>query len=463
MSHWSWDAVFYHIYPLGFCGAPPRNDFASPPTNRLDAIERRLDAIRALGANALYLGPVFESEAHGYDTVDYRTVDRRLGCNGDLARLASGIKSRGMRLVLDGVFNHVGRAHPWFRALRDGGHSSAAAARFRSVRPGRSPYGDGFEYEGWGGHLSLPRLELRDPGVKSELIGAALSWIEDYGIDGLRLDAADCLDRDFMAELAAACRERAPDFWLVGEVVHGDYRGWAGPGLLDSTTNYECWKGLWSSLNDANYFEIAYALNRQFGPKGMYRDLPLYAFADNHDVDRAATSLTKGEHLYPLYCLLFTMPGVPSIYYGSEYGIEGKKSPTSDEALRPSAEAAYSRSPRPELASAIAALAAIRSRLPALRRGDYRELSVSSEHFAFERSCPEGGRCPDDGGGPGGRVIVALNASDKAVELDLPAGMQDGFLADELEGGRERFRVAGGRARIRVHPRWARVLTPRAA
>jgi cyclomaltodextrinase / maltogenic alpha-amylase / neopullulanase len=452
MSHWSWDTIFYHIYPLGFCGAPERNDFASEPIDRLGAIERRLDAIRELGVNAIYLGPLFESEAHGYDTVDYRMVDRRLGRGSDLARLARAMKASGMRLVLDGVFNHVGREHPWFRALREGGPLSPAAARFSSVRPGRSPYGDEFEYEGWGGHLSLPRLNLRDPGVRSELIGAALSWIEDYGIDGLRLDAADCLDKDFLAELAAACRSRVPDFWLVGEVIHGDYSGWARPGLLDSTTNYEAWKGLWSSLNDANYFEIAYALNRQFGPTGIYRGLPLYAFADNHDVDRAATSLSNEAHLYPLYCLLFTMPGVPSIYYGSEYGIEGKRSATSDLALRPSAERAYSRPPRPELAAAISRLAAIRARLPALRLGDYRELAVASEQLAFERRCPEGGSR--------GRVIVALNASDRPVEMDIPAGMEGGVLADELEGGRDRFRVARGRARITVHARWARVLTP---
>jgi cyclomaltodextrinase / maltogenic alpha-amylase / neopullulanase len=459
MSHWAWDAVFYHIYPLGFCDAPASNDFASPPTNRLGAIEERLDAIRGLGANAIYLGPVFESASHGYDTVDYRRVDRRLGANEDLARLAERIKSRGMRLVLDGVFNHVGREHPWFRALREGGAASGAAARFASVRPGRSPYGDSFEYEGWGGHLSLPKLDLRDPGTKSELIGAAISWIDDYGIDGLRLDAADCLDKDFIAELSAACRARDPDFWLMGEIVHGDYRGWAGPGLLDSTTNYECWKGLWSSLNDSNYFEIAYALNRQFGPDGIYRGLPLYSFADNHDVDRAASALAEGAHLYPLYCLLFTMPGVPSIYYGSEYGIAGKKGAASDEELRPSARKAYSSPPRPELAEAISKLAAIRSRLPALRLGDYRELKVAHRQLAFERRCAAlaAGR---DGEGRGERAIVALNASDEIVEMDISAGMERGCLIDELEGGRERFPVSGGRTRIKVHPRWARVLTP---
>ncbi len=448
MTDWARDAIFYHIYPLGFCGAPRRNDLSSPPENRLAAIEDRLDAIRDLGADAIYLGPVFESYEHGYDTVDYRRVDRRLGSKADLARLCGRIRERGMRVVLDAVFNHVSREHQWFRALREGGPHSASASRFASVRPGRSPLGDNFEYEGWNGHLSLAKLNLRDHDTKTELIGAALSWIDDYGIDGLRLDTADCLDLDFIAELAAACKSRKPDFWLMGEVIHGDYRKWAGKGMLDSTTNYECWKGLWSSLNDKNYFEIAYALNRQFGHKGIYRDLALYGFADNHDVDRVASTLKDPAQLYPLYCLLFTMPGPPSIYYGSEYGIEGKRTATSDEALRPSAEAAYSNPPMPELAAAIRKLAVLRTALPALRRGGYRELSVAHESFAFERSCGEG------------RVIVAINASDKPVMMELGAGMESGALVDELEGGRESFRVERGRARIEVHPRWARVLRP---
>ncbi|HOX30847.1 MAG TPA: alpha-amylase family glycosyl hydrolase [Spirochaetales bacterium] len=447
-EHWAWDAVFYHIYPLGYCGAPERNDFSSPPAHRLAEIEGRLGAIQALGANAIYLGPVFESESHGYDSVDYRMVDRRLGTKEDLTRLASAIHGRGMRLVLDGVFNHVGRAHPWFRELRSGGPASAAAARFSGVRAGASPYGDGFSYEGWGGHLSLAKLNLRDAPTRAELIAAATSWIEDYGIDGLRLDAADCLDLGFLAELAAACRARRGDFWLFGEIIHGDYRRWAKPGPLDAVTNYECWKGLWSSLAERNYFEIAYALNRQFGPAGLYRGLPLYAFADNHDVDRAASLLPEPALLYPLYCLLFTMPGVPSVYYGSELGARGRKGrgEGADRPLRPSMAELESSPPEPDLARAIARLAALRRRLPALRRGGYRELLVRHEQLAFERASPEG------------RVIVALNASASPVELELPVGGGASALVDELDEGREAFAVRNGVSRITLYPRWARVL-----
>lgn len=445
-AHWAWDSVFYHIYPLGYCGTPERNDFVSAPVNRLNSIVERLDSIQALGANAIYLGPVFESVSHGYDTVDYRSVDRRLGRNEDLRRLADDIHVRGMHLVLDGVFNHVGREHPWFRSLRLLGAASPERGRFVGLDFSRSsPLGDPFWYEGWNGHYDLARLALCDADTKSQLIEAALSWIDDYGIDGLRLDAADCVDLGFQAELAAACRAKKAGFWLFGEVIHGDYRHWAGPGRIDATTNYECWKGLWSSLKDENYFEIAYALNRQFGPEGLYRGLPLYAFVDNHDVDRAASLLPKPALLYPLYCLLFTMPGVPSIYYGSERGLTGKKEAGSDKPLRPSVVQAEAGGTEPDLAQAITRLSSLRRRLPALRYGDYRQLTVSHKQFVFERS------------GNTGCAIVALNADSMPAIVEIPTDQGKGHLVDELNPG-EKFRFEGNKTRIEIPPRWARVL-----
>lgn len=454
MRHWSQDAIFYHVYPLGYCGAPARNDFSSAPVPRLEALTSRLDSIAGLGVNAIYLGPVFESVAHGYDTADYRTVDRRLGTNHDLAALAGAMKARGMRLVLDGVFNHVGRRHPWFLDLGEKGRASPHAAAFRGLDfSAPSPAGDAFSYEGWNGCFDLARLEPRDPAVREHLIGAALSWIEEYGIDGIRLDAADCLDLDFVRELAAACKARDPGFWLMGEIIHGDYRRWAAPGLMDSVTNYECWKGLWSSLEDGNYFEIAYALKRQFGEGGIYRDLNLYSFADNHDVDRAASLLSRPGLLYPLYALLFTMPGCPSIYYGSEYGLRGKRTAGSDAALRPSIEAVEaSGAPEPALAAAIRRLASLRRRLPALRRGGYRELKVAPRQLAFARDCGEG--C----------AIVALNADTSPVDLELRLPFPARLLRDELEAearpGGELFEARDGTLRLTLHPGWARVLVP---
>ena len=269
---------------------------------------------------------LFESTSHGYDTVDYFQVDRRLGDRDALRRLVADLHAAGIRVILDAVFNHVGRDFWAFADLRDKLSASDYGAWFEGLSfDGGSPYGDPFIYEGWNGHLNLVKLNLRLPAVKAHLFQAAEMWIREFDIDGLRLDAAECMDLEFLQGLRNFCRGIRPDFWLMGEVVLGDYRRWVNERTLDSVTNYECYKGLWSSLVDTNYFEIAYALNRQFGRDGIYRGLPLYNFVDNHDVDRVASRLNKAEHLYPLYCLLFTMPGIPSIYYGSEWGISGRE------------------------------------------------------------------------------------------------------------------------------------------
>jgi cyclomaltodextrinase / maltogenic alpha-amylase / neopullulanase len=447
---WARDAVFYHVYPLGYCGAPRKNDLSSAPAPRLDRLTADLGRIRGLGFNALYLGPVFESVAHGYDPVSWRAVDRRLGDTDALRQLADEAKRLGMRLVFDGVFNHTGREHPWFRALRDRGAAapgSAEAARYESVRAGSSPEGDPFMYEGWAGHYDLAKLNLRDGGTRAEIIGAALSWIDDYGIDGIRLDAADCLDMGFLAELASACRGRREDFWLMGEVVFGDYRKWLGESggapLLDSITNYECYKGLWSSHADANYFEIAWSLKRQFGEGGLYRGLGLYSFADNHDVDRVASKLAREEQLYPLYCLLFTMPGLPSVYYGSERGAKAKKDARSDWALRPSIGEALASGVAEDLEAAIKRLAELRRDTPALRSGDYRELAVAKESLAFERS------------GGGQRAVVAVNGASSSAAMIVKVE-DEGSWRDALNGGV--YRAEGGKLRFEVPKTWARVL-----
>ncbi|MGO9410740.1 MAG: alpha-amylase family glycosyl hydrolase [Spirochaetia bacterium] len=452
MSHWSDSAIFYHIYPLGLCGAPRRNDFTSQPVDRLRLLEPWLDHIRDLGANALYLGPLFESSSHGYDTADYTRVDRRLGTGESLARFSSAAHAKGMRIIFDGVFNHVGRDFWAFRDLLANGERSEYASWFHSLAFGKkSPFGDPFSYEGWNGHFDLVKLNLASRDVREHIFGAIDSWVRDYGIDGLRLDAADVMDMDFLRALSEHCKRSHPDFWLLGEVVHGDYRRWANPQTLDSVTNYECYKGLYSSHVDKNYFEIAYSLNRQFGPTGLYQGLKLYSFADNHDVNRVASMLKESRHLHALSCLLFTMPGIPSIYYGSEWGIDGKKDGT-DWPLRPSLDLdALSRaSPHPELPGTIRRLARIRQESAPLRAGDYVQLHVSHELLAFARRA--GSLI----------VVVVVNASgeEASVRLRVPAP-RDGRLVDVLNPGDE-FPLNGGTANVDpVPPGWARIMEVR--
>jgi len=450
MRHWSHEAVFYHIYPLGLCGAPARNDFSSAPTPRLERLHSWLDHLQVLGVNALYLGPLFESTAHGYDTADYYHVDRRLGDDDTLRRLSAALSQRGIRLILDGVFNHVGRDFWAFRDLLQRGEQSPYRDWFQGLDFGRpSPYGDPFHYEGWSGHYDLVKLNLAHPEVRAHLFQAVAAWIADFGLAGLRLDAADSIDLAFLRELAAFARGRRADFWLLGEVVHGDYRRWANAATLDSVTNYEGYKSLYSSHVDRNYFELAYALNRQFGPDGLYRRLPLYAFADNHDVNRVASSLREPAHLYPLYLLLLTMPGVPSIYYGSEWGLEGQRTRDSDRALRPHLElaAAGRNGPHPDLAPAIAHLAHIRRASPALCHGDYRQLHVAAEQLAFLR------QAPDDG------VVVAANAAGQTVALELRGLPAHWTRLDDLLNEGDSFPVRSGCTRLApLPPRWGRIL-----
>jgi cyclomaltodextrinase / maltogenic alpha-amylase / neopullulanase len=445
---WAADAVFYHIYPLGTLGAPTRNDFAAAPSSRLDALHAWLDPIADLGATAIYLGPVFESTAHGYDTADYFTVDRRLGDRDALARWSNALHQRGLRLVLDGVFNHTGRDFWAFRDVQQHGEPSPYRDWFHLDFGRRSPYGDPFGYQGWHGNYDLVKLNTDNPAVRAHLFAAVRQWVEAYGIDGLRLDAADALDHGFQRDLATYCRSLRADFWLMGEVVHGDYRGWAGPGALDSVTNYELYKALYSSHNDANYFEVAYALNRQSGPDGIYRDLALYTFADNHDVNRVASSLTNPSQLYPLYALLFTAPGIPSIYYGSEYGIEGRRTRTSDRPLRPPLHPAClgRTTPHPELRSVIARLIRLRRNHPALRQGSYRQLHVAHEQLVYLRAAP------------GEQLVVAVNASGQAADIKMALpDARHGRLVDVLDAG-EVAQIERGAVTVHVPPCWARVL-----
>jgi len=445
---WYQDAVFYHIYPLGLSGAASKNQFDAPVEYRLEGLQPWLKHVQSLGVNALYLGPVFQSATHGYDTVDYYQIDRRLGDNQSFARFAESVHQHGMRLVLDGVFNHVGRDFWAFKDVLENGAGSAYVDWFHNLQFGKtSPLGDPFLYEGWHGHFSLVKLNLAHPHVRLHLFDAVGMWMDQFGIDGLRLDAADCIDFDFLRALHSVVKGFRGDFWLMGEVVHGDYREWVNPGTLDSVTNYECYKGLYSSLNDENYFEIAYSLDRQFGDQGRYTDLYLYNFADNHDVDRVASKLDNPAHLYPLYVLLFTMPGLPAVYYGSEWGLQGVKGHHSDEPLRPMLDLfqVERKPPHPDLVDLIRKLTHIRHASAALRSGNFQTLHVSHQQYVFLRQTKDE------------VMVVALNSAHQQVSLEISLPFPAHTLTDLLNPG-EIFPVKDGKIQATLAPSWGRIL-----
>ena len=445
---WYQESIFYHIYPLGLCGAPEHNDSNDPIEHRLENLYPWIAHGQALGASALYLGPVFQSSTHGYDTIDYYQVDRRLGTNQDLADLADAVHQHGMRLVLDAVFNHVGRDFWAFRDVLTYGEGSAYVDWFHNLRFGeKSPKGDPFSYTSWQGHDDLVELNLAHHDVWAQLFDAVKLWMHQFGIDGLRLDAADSMDFDFLRALRGFVKPLREDFWLMGEVVHGNYQDWANPQTLDSVTNYAAYKGLFSSLNEANYFEIAHTLERQFGEQGLYKDLHLYTFVDNHDVDRVASRLTDERHLYPLYMLLYSMPGIPSVYYGSEWGIKGVKDDHTDAPLRPSLDLhrMNTHSPQPDLATVIRQLASIRHQTAALRLGDFTTLHVDHQQFAFVRQFQDES------------IIVAINSAfqDAELELAVPAGGH--AFMDLLERG-VTYHAHEGRIQISIPPAWGRII-----
>ena len=331
---WYEEAVFYHIYPLGLLGAPEHNDH-SGTVHRIPELKKWVDHMKNCGFTALYFGPCFSSGLHGYDTSDYRTVDERLGDNEDLKELVRYCHQNGIRVILDGVFNHTGREFFAFRDLKEKREGSPYRNWYCNVNFwGNNSYNDGLSYDNWGGHDLLPKLNMHEPEVRNYHFDTVRFWVSEFDIDGLRLDAADVLDQGFMRDLRGLADSIKEDFWLMGEVIHGEYGRWVNERTLHSVTNYALHKALYSAHNDHNYFEIAHTIRRQ-RDMGLGDSVHLYDFADNHDVERIMTKLRDKRHFLPVHVLLYTLPGIPSVYYGSEFGIEGRKERGSDASLRP--------------------------------------------------------------------------------------------------------------------------------
>ena len=413
---WSDSSIFYQIYPLGFCGAPKENDGALVP--RIRKVTEWIPHLKRLHVDAVYFSPVFESDRHGYDTRDYRKIDCRLGSNADFSGVCKILKENGIRIVLDGVFNHVGRGFFAFQDVLEKRWDSEYKDWFYIHFDGNSCYNDGFSYEGWEGHFELVKLNLENPKVKEYLFSCIRAWMEEFQIDGLRLDVAYCLNENFMRDLRAFCDSIKPDFFLLGEILFGDYKRIVNDAMLHSCTNYECYKGLYSSFNDLNLFEINYALNRQFGKDHpIYRGLHLLSFAENHDVTRVASILKDKRHLPLLYTMLFTMPGIPCIYYGGEWGISGVKENGSDDALRP----ALSEPQWNELTDLISALAKVHKENKALLYGDYKSIVLANRQLIFQREHERE------------KIWVSVNADEQAYQAHFN-GMGNREVTDLLSG-----------------------------
>ena len=402
------DVILWHVYPLGFTGAERENPPGAAVQHRLPRIERWLEHVIELGANGLQLGPVFDSETHGYDTRDHLRIDPRLGDEGDLRSLIAAAHERGISVVLDGVFNHVGRSFPRFVQAEQGDED--AAGWFRRTE-------DGWEdFEGYG---ALVALNHGSAEVRDHVIRVMRHWL-DMGIDGWRLDAAYAVPAAFWRDVSDAVHASHPHAWLLGEVIHGDYPAFVAESGLDSVTQYELWKAIWSSLNERNLWELAWTLGRH---RDMVAAFLPATFVGNHDTTRIASVLDDPRHLAHALTVLFTVGGTPVVYSGDEEGFRGVKEDRAggDDAVRP----AFPNDPS-ELSTLGAPILRLHQRLISLRRrkpwlahGLYEQVAVENESLVYRMSSLDG----DDA------ITVALNLGDQALDLAPAPGERI------LEGG----------------------------
>lgn len=436
---WFDEAEFYHIYPLGMTGAQKENH-QEEVSHRFGQMNAWLPHIEQLGCTAIYIGPLFESTTHGYDTRDYRLVDRRLGDNQDFKEFVALAHERGIKVVVDGVFNHTGREFFAFKDIQKNRESSLYRNWYKGVDfGGNTWYNDGFHYEAWRNCYELVNLNLWEPAVREYLLDVIDFWIDEFDIDGIRLDCADCLEFSFMEEMRRRTAQKKSDFWLMGEVIHGDYSRYVKDSMLHSVTNYELHKGLYSGHNDHNYFEIAHTIRRQFEENGgIYRGLRLYSFVDNHDVDRIAEKLKDFRHIFSVYGLLYTLPGIPSIYYGSEWGIGGRKEGGNDDPLRPyiSEENLQKKEPHPEVEAWIACLGKMRKERPECVWGAYRELLLTNRQYAFARILEQAA------------TITAANNDENEALVYVPVPVAGKTYRDNMTG--EEYCPENGKIAVKI-------------
>ncbi|MEP6981902.1 MAG: alpha-amylase family protein [Nakamurella sp.] len=429
---WSAHAIWWQVYPLGFVGARTERDPSAAVVHALGRIEPWLDYVIEMGCSGIALGPVFASETHGYDTIDFFAIDPRLGDDADFDALVEAAHARGLRVLLDGVFNHVGRAHPAFAAALTDGPSSPTASWFRLDWPDGWTPGDPAPSAGnFEGHDQLVALNHQSPAVVELIVDVMTHWLS-RGADGWRLDAAYTVPEPFWAQVLPRVRGAHPDAWIVGEVIHGDYPEIVAASGMDSVTQYELWKAIGNGIQEGNFYELAWSMTRH--NEFLATFVPM-TFIGNHDVTRLATQITDARHHLHALVVLMTVGGVPSVYYGDEQGFTGLKEERfgGDDAIRPAFPAGpddlapdgwptYHR--HQELIS-------LRRRHPWLHRATTAELSLTNTGYAYEARSGEN------------RLVVALNLDDAELVLaDLEVSQVLAGQA-ELDGGSVRVPAHG--------------------
>ncbi|HEV7204285.1 MAG TPA: alpha-amylase family glycosyl hydrolase [Jatrophihabitans sp.] len=402
---WVEHVIWWHVYPLGFVGADTSGEDRTPGGG-FDHLSGWLDHAVELGVNGLALGPIFQSGSHGYDTLDHFAVDPRLGDADGFRRLVDAAHRNGVRILLDGVFNHVGRGFPGVREaeLEQGGSRDGW---FRRDRDGRLAT---FE-----GHAKLVALDHGDPAVADHVRCVMRHWL-DLGVDGWRLDAAYAVPPSFWHAVLPPVRESHPDAYFVGEVLHGDYADYVRRSGIDSVTQYELWKAIWSALDSRNFFELDWTLRRH---NDLLDTFVPYTFVGNHDVTRLASQISDPRHHPHALALLMVLGGTPSIYYGDEQGLRAVKEDRigGDDAVRP----AFPATPLP-LENAAAEVFRLHQQLIGLRRRHPWLHQARSETLLLRNEA----------------LVLRVHAADDlilALNLDETALRVEGTSAGELLAG----------------------------
>ena len=420
MSEPSWveHSIWWQVYPLGFLGADPTGVDRSVRRS-LRGLIPWLDYIVALGASGLALGPIFAATTHGYDTVDFECIDDRLGDEDDFAALVQACHERGLKVMLDGVFNHVGREHPAYREVLELGWEAPRAGWFAlAAGPDGRPRARTFE-----GHDLLVELDHGSPAVRDLVLDVMTRWCA-RGVDAWRLDAAYAVPPTFWAGVLPRVREAFPEVYVCGEVIHGEYAAIVRESGMDAVTQYELWKATWSALNDGNLFELAWALTRH---DEMLATFVPWTFIGNHDVTRIASQLRSPEFLAHALVVLLTVGGTPAIYAGDEQAYRGVKHERvgGDDEVRP---------PFPQTPGELSKLGeptyrlhqeliALRRRHPWLHRARTTQVALTNEQLVYR---VEALGAPGADAGEQGRpqIVVALNIADTPAQLPAGGGRQ---------------------------------------
>ncbi len=454
IPEWSKQAIIYHIYPFGFFGAPENGKDDSQVVNRLEKIRDYYSHFQQLGINVIQFGPLFESEKHGYDTIDYMKIDHRLGTNELFKEIVKELHQRNIKVIVDGVFNHVGRGFSSFKDVQQYREKSWRKHWHIINFNGDSPYHDGFDYTNWEGHYELVKLNLDERDVKDYIFSVASFWLKEMNIDGWRLDVAYKISAEFWKRFRAVCKTSERDCFLIGEMIHGPYTKWVGPELLDAGTSYQVHKSIWSAFNSDNMHELKAVLEQSFHPKwGWHKDICLMNFLGNHDTTRIRSRLKNDNYLFPAYLFLFTTNGIPKIYYGDEVGFRGVKKDHSDSEVR------QKMSPDPckwpdrweEILNHVKRCINLRKSHHALQYGNLISLFADNDTLAFlRRSSQE-------------TLLIVLSKATVTRSCNIPLWRQDlnnrRFEEVLEQGGEKEYWVKNNQLHIQeLFPCWGRVL-----